>query len=246
MKKIIIIPARLGSTRLPDKPLADICGQPMIVRVLKQAEKTMIKTVVAAAEERIISVVEDFQGFAIKTEPALPSGTDRIYEAFKKVGDHDDFEIIVNVQGDLPIIDPDVIKKATDYLENSDFDIVTAVVEIKDEEEIKNPNVVKAVVSWDDDSKDLDKTGKALYFSRSTAPYGEGPLYHHVGIYAYKKAALEKFVSLSPSVLENREKLEQLRALENNITIGVVEVDSVPIGVDTKEDLEKVIKILEG
>jgi 3-deoxy-manno-octulosonate cytidylyltransferase (CMP-KDO synthetase) len=237
MKKLIIIPARMGSTRLPNKPLADINGQPMIVHVLNKAKLTGYDVLVACSEKEVFDVVTDNGGLAIMTDPDLPSGTDRIFQAYEKSGK--DHELIINLQGDLPLIDAELIKELASFAENSNFDIITSVAEIKDEAEINNPNVVKPVISWNDKN-----TGKALYFSRATIPHGEGMLYHHVGIYIYRSGSLKKFVQFKPSPLEKREKLEQLRALENNMNIGVMLTDKVPLGVDTEQDLEKVRKIL--
>ncbi len=238
MKKLIIIPARLGSTRLPNKPLADINGLPMVVRVLEQAKKTGFEVVIACSEKQVKDVVEAHGGVAVMTDPDLPSGTDRIHKALLEQ-DNQDFDLIINLQGDLPIIEPELIIELSNFAEESGYDIVTAVTEIHDDAEKVNPNIVKPVITWQS-----EKYGKALYFSRATVPYNEGELYHHIGIYIYTKEALEKFVSLPESQLEKREKLEQLRALENNMTIGVVKTDQIPIGVDTQEDLEKVRKIL--
>lgn len=238
MKKVIIIPSRLASTRLPNKPLADICGLSMIVRVLKQAKKTDFDVFVACSEDEVKNEVESNGGNAILTDPDLPSGTDRIFSALESSGQ--DYDLIVNLQGDLPLVEPELISSLAEFAENSDFDIVTAVSPIVEESEKIDPNAVKAVVSW---GASGDK-GKALYFSRAAVPYGEGDLYHHIGIYVYKKNALEKFVSLAPSELEKRERLEQLRALENNMIIGVLKTDHIPVGVDTAEDLKKVREIL--
>ncbi len=240
MRIITLIPARLGSTRLPRKPLADIAGFPMIVQVVKRALEAGVSDVyVAAAEEEIAQAVEKAGVKAILTDPSLPSGTDRIAAALGKVEQNQKVDIVLNLQGDLPTIEPKVIKDTIDLLKTGDYDITTAVCEIKNESEKTNPNVVKAVVSWKNDN-----SGKALYFTRATAPANEGPLYHHIGLYAYKTAALEKFVKLPVSELEKREKLEQLRALENDMKIGVVKSDTVPLGVDTQEDLEKARNIL--
>lgn len=233
VNSIIIIPSRLGSTRLPNKPLADINGKTMIIRVLEQAKKANITDIlVAAAEIEITSEVEKNGFKAVLTNPNHPSGTDRIYEALEKT--EGNFDFIVNLQGDLPTIDPQIISDLLNLIKTSNFDIVTAVAEITDEHEKTNPNVVKAVVSWKNET-----TGKALYFTRATAPHGTEKFYHHIGIYVYKKAALEKFVKLQPSQLEKAEKLEQLRALENDMTIGVLKVTTIPLGVDTAEDLKK-------
>lgn len=237
MKKLIIIPARLGSTRLPNKPLADINGKPMIIRVLEQAKKTGFEVLVACSEEEVREVVEKNNGRAILTDPDLPSGTDRIYQALQKNGGR--YDLIINLQGDLPLIEPELIIELSEYASDSGYDIITAVAEIDDESERTNPNIVKPVISWQD-----GKRGRALYFSRATVPHGEGALYHHIGIYVYTSSALKKFVSLPASYLEKREKLEQLRALENDMTIGVIKTDHIPLGVDTKEDLEKVRAII--
>ncbi len=246
MPVVIVIPSRLGSTRLPNKPLANIEGKSMIVRVYEQAEKSGIKDIfVACAENEILQEVVKNGGEAVLTSPELPSGTDRIYQGLINLGYKTKFKHVINLQGDLPTISPEVIKQCYELLTNQDynFDIVTVVAKITDEKEKTNPNVVKAVVSWKDKKKTI---GEALYFSRATIPYGEGDHWHHIGIYAYKMKALQKFVDLLPSPLEKREKLEQLRALENNMSIGVIVTDTVPLGVDTKEDLEKARKIIRS
>jgi 3-deoxy-manno-octulosonate cytidylyltransferase (CMP-KDO synthetase) len=240
MKILTLIPARLGSTRLPNKPLADILGIPMIVQVLQRAvEAGMTDIYVAAAEKEIVEVVEKAGARAILTDAGLPSGTDRIHQAFQKMHNNQAVDIIVNLQGDLPTIEPKVIKSAIDLIKTGDYDITTAVCEIKNEEEKTNPNVVKAIVSWRDKT-----TGEATNFTRETKPSADGKFYHHIGLYVYKRSALEKFVSLPQSANEKRERLEQLRALDNGMKIGVVKTDTVPLGVDTPEDLEKARKIL--
>lgn len=230
----------MKSTRLPNKPLADINGKPMIVHVLERSlqAENVSAVYVACAEQEIADVVEANGGKAVLTDPSHPSGTDRIYEAWQKCGG--DYDYIVNVQGDLPTLDPTIIDKAVALLENDDVDIATLAAVIKDESEKTNPNVVKAIIAFD-----KPDSGRSLYFTRATAPYGAGELYHHIGLYVYRAKSLEKFVSLAPSPLEKREKLEQLRALENNMRIDVAVVDSVPLGVDTKSDLEKVRNLLK-
>lgn len=240
---IVIIPARMASTRLPGKPLADIAGLPMIVQVLRRAEEADIgPVVVACAETEIQDAVEQAGGRAVLTDPDHPSGSDRIFEALQSVDAAAEFDSIVNLQGDLPVLDAAVVQAAVKPLEEDGVDIATLVAEIEDEDERTNPNVVKAVVGFED-GQDV---GRALYFSRATVPHGDGPLYHHIGIYAYRRSALERFVSLKPGVLEQREKLEQLRALENGMRIDAARVDTVPFGVDTPADLERARQILGG
>lgn len=233
---IVLIPARLESTRLPDKPLADIHGRPMIVHVLDRAREADIGPVlIAAAQKEIVAAVRDAGGDAVLTDPAHPSGSDRIFEAltiFDPDGKHD---AVVNVQGDLPTIDPNSVRAAFNILTDPSVDIATIAAEISNPEERTNPNVVKAVFAL----KPIDSVGRALYFTRATAPTGDGPLYHHIGLYAYRRAALEHFVGLPPGILEQREKLEQLRALEAGMRIDIALVDTVPLGVDTPADLTR-------
>jgi 3-deoxy-manno-octulosonate cytidylyltransferase (CMP-KDO synthetase) len=241
VKTVIIIPARLASTRLPNKPLADIAGKTMIERVYIQATKANIGEVYIACDgEEIADKVNKFGGKAIITDPDLPSGTDRIFSALQQIKNHQEFDVIVNLQGDLPAIDPEVIKAAADALVESDADIATVASIIKEDSEIKNPHVVKIAIAFDE-NKNL---GRALYFSRSPIPYSAGEYYHHIGIYAYKKYALEKFVALTQGKLEKRESLEQLRALENEMKIAVKIVDSHPFSVDTTDDLARIIKLI--
>ena len=227
MKPIVIIPARMASTRLPGKPLADIAGVPMIVRVWRRAVTANVGPVVVAAGEReIAQVVEQFGGRAVLTAPDLPSGSDRVWAALNAVDRGFEHDVVVNLQGDLPSIEPSYIRACIDAMATTGCDITTLVTEIDDETDADNSNVTKA-------------RGKAHYFTRARAPWGEGPLYFHTGIYAYTRAALGRFVGLLPSALEKREKLEQLRALEAGMTIGVARVDNVPLSVDTPADLEK-------
>jgi 3-deoxy-manno-octulosonate cytidylyltransferase (CMP-KDO synthetase) len=236
MNPILLIPARLASTRLPAKPLADIGGVPMIVRVLRQAVAVGLGPVaVAAGEAEIVAAVEAAGGCAVRTDPDLPSGSDRIHAALGLLDPEGRHDVVVNLQGDLPALDPAQIRAVAAALEESGADIATLAAEIIDPAERTNPSVVKAVVAWNE----TGRLGRALYFTRATAPTGEGPLFHHVGIYAYRRAALARFVALAPSPLEMREKLEQLRALEANMSIAVARVDSVPLSVDTPADLAK-------
>lgn len=233
---IIVIPARMASTRLPGKPLADIAGRPMIVQVWARAmESGLGRVVVAAAEEEIVVAIRDAGGEAVLTAPDLPSGSDRIWAALAAVDPDGRHDVIVNVQGDLPMLDPALIRVAADALTDTGADMSTLAAEITVEEERHDPNVVKAVIAM----PPAMRQGRALYFTRATAPYGQGPHFHHIGLYAYTRAALERFVSLPPSPLELREKLEQLRALEAGMSIEVAVVDTVPHGVDTPADLEK-------
>ena len=238
-KVIIIIPARLASTRLPNKPLAMIEGKTMIQRVYEQALKANLGEVIIATDgEKIANEIKKFGGKYILTNPDLQSGTDRIYSAYKLL--KQDFDIIVNVQGDLPNIDPNVISECVNLALESDCDIATVASKISDISEINNPNVVKIA---------LAQNGLALYFSRSPIPFSKNindDYFHHIGIYAYKKNSLEKFINLTPSPLEKRESLEQLRALENGMKIAVKIVDAHPLSVDTKEDLDKVINLIKS
>ncbi|MDK1383936.1 3-deoxy-manno-octulosonate cytidylyltransferase [Sinorhizobium sp. 8-89] len=239
-KALVLIPARMASTRLPGKPLADICGLPMIVQVAKRAAEADVGRIVVAVDHRdVFEAVSDAGFEAIMTRVDHQSGSDRIHEALLKADPDGNAEILINVQGDLPTIEPGPIRAALKPLENAATDIATLTVEIIDEHEKTNPNVVKVVGSPISESR-----LRALYFTRATAPHGPGPLYHHIGLYAYRRKALETFVSLKPSVLEKRESLEQLRALEAGMRIDVEVVNSVPLGVDTPEDLEKARRIL--
>ena len=233
---VILIPARMGSTRFPDKVLAEIAGAPMIVQVWRRAQEAALgRIVVAAAEPAIVAAVEAVGGEAVLTDPEHPSGSDRIYEALMKIDPAGDHDAIVNVQGDLPTIEPDAIRAAIAPLQRPAVDIATIGAEITIDEEWTNPNVVKAVAAI----APGERIGRALYFTRATAPSGEGPLYHHIGLYAYRRAALEEFVALPQGVLEQREKLEQLRALEAGMRIDLALVDTVPLGVDTPADLAR-------
>ena len=230
---IIVIPARMESTRLPGKPLADICGLPMIVHVMNRALEANIGPVIIATDsEEIAAAVRAHGGEAILTSRHHPSGSDRIFEAIQAFDKAGRFDCIVNVQGDLPTIAGGDIQAALAALRAGDAEIATLAAEIHDPAERTNPNVVKVV-----GSEIGERRLRALYFTRTTAPYGEGPLFHHIGLYAYRRAALARFIALPPSKLELREKLEQLRALEAGMRIDVAIVDSVPLGVDTPDDL---------
>jgi 3-deoxy-manno-octulosonate cytidylyltransferase (CMP-KDO synthetase) len=237
---IILIPARMAATRLPGKPLADIAGKPMIVHVLRRAEAAAVGPVVVATDSEVIATaVEKAGGRAVMTSTHHPSGSDRIFEALTSADPDHRARIIVNVQGDLPLLAPEHLRAALVPLQDPEVDIATLAAEIFDESERTNLNVVKVV-----GSPIGTKRLRALYFTRATAPAGEGPLYHHIGLYAYRRAALERFVGLPPSVLEQRERLEQLRALEAGMRIDVALVDTVPFGVDTPQDLEAARRLL--
>lgn len=243
MNALIIIPARLASTRLPDKPLADICGKPMIVHVMEQAQKANIgPVIIASGDKEITEIVTQAGGRAIDTDPDLPSGSDRVYQAFLQVENHQDYDVIINLQGDLPLINPADISQSLRPLMDESVDIATLIAPVKTVFERQAPSVVKVACSF----QEGEKIGKALYFSRALIPAGEGTLWHHVGIYAYRKAALERFISLPESYLERREKLEQLRALEAGMSIGCATIPHAPLGVDTPADLEMVRKIIKG
>ena len=235
MSTIVLIPARMASTRLPGKPLADIAGRPMIVHVAERARRAGLGRVVVATDVAEVADAVRASGFeAVMTRGDHQSGSDRIYEALLAVDPGGEVDTVVNVQGDLPTIEPETIRAAFAPLHDQAVDIATLGVEITREDEKTNPNVVKIVAS------PVSPTRlRALYFTRATAPWGEGPLYHHIGLYAYRRAALERFVALKPSVLERRESLEQLRALEAGMRIEAEIVKSVPLGVDTPEDLER-------
>jgi 3-deoxy-manno-octulosonate cytidylyltransferase (CMP-KDO synthetase) len=232
-RTLVLIPARMAATRLPGKPLLDIAGLPMIVHVLRRAEAARIGRVAVATDTtEIAAVVTAHGGEAVMTRGDHPSGSDRIYEALGKLDPGGKAEIVVNLQGDFPTIQPDNIRDVLGPLADPAVDIATLAAQIHTEEEDTNPNVVKVV-----GSPISAQRLRALYFTRATAPWGDGPRYHHIGLYAYRRAALERFVGLVPSALERREKLEQLRAIEAGMRIDVTLVDTVPRGVDTPADL---------
>ncbi len=241
-RTIIAIPARMQATRLPGKPLAEINGKPMIVHVWERAMAAGIgRVVVATDSEAIRSAVQAAGGEAVMTRSDHTVGSDRIFEALNKVDPEGEIEIVVNLQGDFPTIDPAILKASLTPLDDKAVHIGTLASIIEDEEERTNPNVVKVVGT----PVGSDKRLRALYFTRATAPHGDGPLYHHIGVYAYRRSALERYVSLKPSHLELRERLEQLRALEDGMRIDVTIVDTVPRGVDTPPDLERARKLLQ-
>jgi len=243
---IIMIPARMASTRLPGKPLADIHGQPMIVHVWRRAREADLGPVmVAAAEREIVAAVEAAGGRAVLTRPDHPSGSDRIHEALGLADPERRHDVVVNMQGDLPTFDPALFAAVLAPLDEPDVDLASLATEITEPSERTNPNVVKAVAAFPPRGEHgKPPIARALYFSRATVPSGEGPLYHHIGLYAYRRAALERFVALPPGRLEQREKLEQLRALEAGMRIDLALVDTLPLGVDTPADLEKARALL--
>jgi 3-deoxy-manno-octulosonate cytidylyltransferase (CMP-KDO synthetase) len=237
---LIVIPARMQATRLPGKPLADIAGTPMIAHVWRRAVAVNAgKVIVATDSEEIARAIAAAGGNAVMTRADHASGSDRVFEAVTKADPEGRASIIVNLQGDLPTLDPDLVTRCIAPLQTPEVDIATLAAVISEAEERTNPNVVKVVGTPIAADRLRD-----LYFTRATAPSGDGPLYHHIGIYAYRRASLERFVSLAPSPLEKREKLEQLRALEAGMRIDVAIVDTVPLGVDTPADLERARQLI--
>jgi 3-deoxy-manno-octulosonate cytidylyltransferase (CMP-KDO synthetase) len=242
MTAIILVPARIDSTRLPGKPLAEIAGKPMIAQVAARALESGVGRVIVATDSQDVAAAARAEGVeAVMTRGDHQSGSDRIFEALQACDPDRTAEIVVNLQGDLPTISAEDVRAVLRPLEDQAVDIATLGVEISDEDEKTNPNVVKIVGV---PSGDCGRRLRALYFTRATAPWGEGPLYHHVGIYAYRQTALERFVSLPAGSLETRERLEQLRALEAGMRIDVEIVQSVPLGVDTPADLERARQML--
>jgi 3-deoxy-manno-octulosonate cytidylyltransferase (CMP-KDO synthetase) len=240
-RTLIVIPARMRATRLPGKPMVDIGGAPMIVHVWRRALAAKAGRVVVATDaEEVMAAIKSAGGEAIMTRDDHASGSDRIFEAVSRIDPDGRAEFIVNLQGDLPTLDAHLVSACLEPLADAGPDIATLAAEIVVPEERTNPNVVKVVGSPLAQPRRL----RALYFTRATAPYGEGPLYHHIGIYAYRRAALQRFVGLKPSPLEEREKLEQLRALEAGMRIDVAVVDTVPLGVDTPADLERARRLI--
>ncbi|MGB6638697.1 MAG: 3-deoxy-manno-octulosonate cytidylyltransferase [Bradyrhizobium sp.] len=237
---LVLIPARMAATRLPGKPLLEMAGLPMIVHVLRRAEAAGIGRVAVATDTaEIAAAVTAHGGRAVMTRTDHPSGSDRIFEALGSLDPGREAEVVVNLQGDFPTISPGNIRDVLVPLADSAVDIATLAAEIHTEEEASNPNVVKAV-----GSPIGPRRLRALYFTRATAPHGDGPRYHHIGLYAFRRAALERYVRLPPSPLEQQEKLEQLRALEAGMRIDIGIVDTVPRGVDTPADLEATRQLL--
>jgi 3-deoxy-manno-octulosonate cytidylyltransferase (CMP-KDO synthetase) len=237
---IVLIPARMASTRLPGKPLADICGEPMIVHVWRRAIEADVGPVVVAADDpRVVAAIEAAGGRAVLTRSDHQSGSDRIFEALGTIDAKCAHDVVVNVQGDLPTIERKAVRACLAPLKDMPVDIATLATPITRAEEKDDPNVVKAVAT-----EIAPGRFRALYFTRARAPWGEGELLHHIGLYAYRREALRRFVSMAPSPLERREKLEQLRALEAGMRIDVAIVDVAPLGVDAPADLKRARMIL--
>jgi 3-deoxy-manno-octulosonate cytidylyltransferase (CMP-KDO synthetase) len=249
-RPLVVIPARLAATRLPNKPLADIHGEPMIVHVWRRAvEADLGPVLVAVADPPIAEAIRAAGGEAVLTRPDHPTGSDRILEAVERFDPDRRHDAVINVQGDLPTIEPKAVRAALAPLADTQagdppVDIGTIVAEIVREEEKTAPSVVKAIVGFSRTGEGGVPLGRALYFTRVTAPSGDGPLYHHIGLYTFRREALARFVTLPQGVLEKRERLEQLRALENGMRIDAARVDTVPLGVDTPADLERARALL--
>jgi len=241
LNPIVVIPARLAATRLPDKPLADIHGEPMIVHVLERAREAGIGPVaVASGDAPIAAAVRAAGGIAVPTDPALPSGSDRVHAALAALDPDRAHDVVVNLQGDFPTIAAAALRAVLKPLADPATDIGTLVVPVRDDEEAAAEQVVKAGCAF----APGEDVAPALYFSRLPIPWGDGPRWHHVGIYAFRRAALDRFVALPPSPLERRERLEQLRALEAGLRIGCARVEIGPFGVDTPADLERARRLL--
>jgi 3-deoxy-manno-octulosonate cytidylyltransferase (CMP-KDO synthetase) len=241
MNPIVVIPARMASTRLPGKPLADIHGKAMIVHVLDRGREADIGPVaVACGDIEIVQVVRSANGIAVATDPSLPRGSDRVHAALGQIDPQARHDVVVNLQGDLPTIPPSYLRAVLSPLSDPGFDIATLVAPIESAEEAAMPSVVKAACAFDGGRA----VSPALYFSRVPIPWGAGPLWHHIGIYAFRRQALARFVSLPESPLERRESLEQLRALEAGMRIACVRVDHAAFGVDTPADLDRARDIL--
>lgn len=232
---IVVIPSRMASTRLPGKPMSDICGLPMIVHVWRRAmEANVGRVLVAAAESVIMDTIRNHGGDAIATDASLPSGSDRVAQALKLRDPEEKMEYVVNLQGDLPTIDPLAVQRCLAGLTNPSVDISTIAAPITDEADIANPNIVKAIAPLSDERE----VAYARDFVRDVGPEYDAPFWHHIGVYAYRRDALKRFVKAPVSTREQRRKLEQMRALDNDMKIAVVRVDSVPLGVDTPRELE--------
>lgn len=240
MNPIILIPARRAATRLPDKPLAMLGDAPMIVQVWRRAMAAALGPVlVATDDDDIAQAVREAGGRAVMTAASHASGSDRIFEALEQADPEGEHEIVINLQGDLPTLDAQLLHTLLVPLDNPAVDIATLAAPVTDPAERTAPSVVKPVIAFETPHR-----GRALYFSRAGVPYGDGPLYHHIGVYGWRREALARFVALPQSALEQREKLEQLRALEAGMRIDIHIVDTVPLGVDTPEDLKRARALL--
>lgn len=240
MNPLVVIPARMASTRLPGKPLADIAGRPMIVHVAERAREAEAgRVAVASDSEDVLAAAREAGVEAVMTDSAHPSGSDRVHEAVEKLDPERRHDVVVNLQGDLPTLDPEATRAALALMADPLVDLATLATVIGVERERDDPNVVKLVGTQISAPAGPWPRLRALLFTRATAPWGEGPLYHHVGIYAWRRTALARFVALPPSPLERRERLEQLRALEAGMRIDAAVVETVPLGVDTPADLER-------
>ena len=242
MNPIVLIPARMAATRLPGKPLLGIGGVPMIVQVWRRAREADVGPVLVATDDpRIAAAVAAAGGRAVLTRADHPSGTDRIHEALERIDPDGRHDAAVNLQGDLPTLDPAVVRAALAPLADPEVALATLAAVIRRDEERADPNIVKLV-----GTEVAPGHLRALYFTRATAPWGDGPLHHHIGLYAFRRAALRRFVALPPSALERRERLEQLRALEAGMRIDAMVVDTVPLGVDTPGELARARALLEA
>jgi 3-deoxy-manno-octulosonate cytidylyltransferase (CMP-KDO synthetase) len=241
MNPIVVIPARMASTRLPGKPLAEINGRPMILHMVDRGREAGIGPVaVACGDPEIADAVRAAGGRAVLTDPALPSGSDRVHAALAELDPDRRHDVVVNLQGDLPTLDPEALRLVVQPLADPNVDIGTLVVPIRDEVEAATASFVKAACAFNEGQA----IAPVLYFSRQAIPWGSGPRWHHLGIYAYRRAALDRYISLPPSPLEQREQLEQLRALEDGMRISCVRMEHGPFGVDTAEDLARARTIL--
>jgi 3-deoxy-manno-octulosonate cytidylyltransferase (CMP-KDO synthetase) len=242
MNTIIIIPSRMGSSRLPGKPLADIHGRPMVLHVLDRAREAALGPIaVACADAEIAVAVQADGAVAVMTEPSLPRGSDRVQVALAELDPEGRYEVVINLQGDLPTIPAAYLRMALTPLADPQVDIATLVAPITTAEEAASPSVVKAACAFEGGRA----VAPALYFSRAPIPAGDGPRWHHIGVYAFRRQALARFVALPESPLEKRESLEQLRALEAGMRIACARVEHAPFGVDTFADLERARRELD-
>ncbi len=243
MTTLTIIPARLAATRLPNKPLADICGTPMILHVAAQAVKADLgPVIIASGDEAISQVVRDAGFLAFDTPVDLPSGTDRVFAALQQFDPQGKFQHIINLQGDLPTMDPVDLQHLNSLLGDERFDMVTLACPIDTLQEQESPHVVKAVLSLEEDGQ----MAEGIYFTRKEVPSSDGRYYHHIGVYGFQRQSLKRYVDLPPAPLERFERLEQLRFLENGMRVGVSLVEVPPYGVDTKEDLERICTLMQN